>query len=245
MKQIQFEILKKVQFNHWWYQGRSFVMKAVLEKFDINLNGKIIADLGCGYGVNYVFYKDHMKNTFFLDSNKEALKFIKNDLKADNIIFWKSPEPVEQKFDFIFMTDVLEHIDDDIKAVKWIYDHLKPGGKALLTMPAHQYLWTQMDSSVHHKRRYSYNQLRTIFNKFSITFISYYNFLLFPLKIIALMHDKIMTYFGFNTESFQTKTPIAFVNKTLKMISFVESKIIKKTTLPYGAGLIILLQKND
>ena len=81
MKQIQFEILKKAQFNHWWYQGRSFVMKSVLEKFGINLNGKIIADLGCGYGANYVFYKNHIKNTFFLDSNKQALKFIKKDLK--------------------------------------------------------------------------------------------------------------------------------------------------------------------
>jgi len=53
------------------------------------------------------------------------------------------------------MADVLEHIPNDFEAVQWMIDDLNPGGYVIITVPTHQFLWTEMDEVVHHYCRYS------------------------------------------------------------------------------------------
>ncbi len=40
-----------------------------------------------------------------------------------------------ESFDVIFASHVIEHIDDDIRAIKEVYRVLKPGGLAILPVP--------------------------------------------------------------------------------------------------------------
>ena len=53
--------------------------------------------------------------------------------------------------------DVIEHIDEDLSAVKELNRILKPGGRLILTVPAFQFLWTNHDLALHHKKRYMRN----------------------------------------------------------------------------------------
>ena len=50
---------------------------------------------------------------------------------------------------------MIEHIDDDRAALASIARALKPGGKFIMTVPAHQWMWSAHDVVNHHKRRYS------------------------------------------------------------------------------------------
>jgi len=50
--------------------------------------------------------------------------------------------------------DVIEHISDDRRFLKQINDLLKPGGLLYVTVPAHQWLWSQNDVAAEHHRRY-------------------------------------------------------------------------------------------
>jgi hypothetical protein len=75
------------------------------------------------------------------------------------------------------------HIPDDAEAVNWIWNHLNPGGHVMVTVPAHQFLWTEMDEVVHHVRRYERSQLLDLFaGDFELRVASYYNMFLFPVK---------------------------------------------------------------
>ena len=58
--------------------------------------------------------------------------------------------------------DVIEHIDDDRAALASIAARLKPGGKLLMTVPAHQWMWSAHDVANHHQRRYSKRGLRQL-----------------------------------------------------------------------------------
>ena len=58
-------------------------------------------------------------------------------------------------YDLIAAFDVIEHIDDDAAALASIATRLKPGGKLVMTVPAHQWMWSAHDVVNHHKRRYS------------------------------------------------------------------------------------------
>ena len=56
--------------------------------------------------------------------------------------------------------DVLEHLDDDCAAIGELTRILRPGGLLVITVPALQFLWSDWDVSLHHRRRYHQEQLR-------------------------------------------------------------------------------------
>ncbi len=60
-----------------------------------------------------------------------------------------------QKYDLIFSSHVLEHIEDDRTVLSNFYTSLKPDGKLFIIVPLHMSLWTQMDQRIGHYRRYS------------------------------------------------------------------------------------------
>ena len=51
--------------------------------------------------------------------------------------------------------DVLEHINDDLGALVELRRILSPQGSLYLSVPAHQYLWSEADIHARHIRRYS------------------------------------------------------------------------------------------
>ncbi|MFC7666772.1 class I SAM-dependent methyltransferase [Hymenobacter humi] len=59
------------------------------------------------------------------------------------------------RFDVVIASDVLEHIEDEAKALSEWNRVLKPGGQLLVFVPAHAYLWSEHDVVNHHFRRYS------------------------------------------------------------------------------------------
>ena len=57
--------------------------------------------------------------------------------------------------DYIYSLNVLEHIEDDVMALRQWYQKLKPGGRILVYVPAFQLLYSSMDRKVGHFRRYT------------------------------------------------------------------------------------------
>ena len=62
--------------------------------------------------------------------------------------------------DAIVATDILEHLDDDLAALEEFRRILKPGGQAVITVPAFQFLWSEHDVVLMHRRRYVAAKLR-------------------------------------------------------------------------------------
>jgi SAM-dependent methyltransferase len=62
--------------------------------------------------------------------------------------------PFKDNFDVIGAFDVIEHLDDDIAALKALRLTLKPGGGLAVTVPQHMILWSRLDDMRGHKRRY-------------------------------------------------------------------------------------------
>jgi SAM-dependent methyltransferase len=64
-----------------------------------------------------------------------------------------------ETFDLVCAFEVLEHIADDEGALQQWADHLKPGGYALLSVPAHEKQYGAADELVGHYRRYGRDTL--------------------------------------------------------------------------------------
>jgi hypothetical protein len=76
----------------------------------------------------------------------------------------RSKDPTDlgtRRFDLILLCDVLEHLSDDVGLLRTLReDHLAAGGLLLVTVPAFQGLFSEHDSFLHHRRRYSLTDLR-------------------------------------------------------------------------------------
>ncbi|MFA6564539.1 MAG: class I SAM-dependent methyltransferase [Verrucomicrobiia bacterium] len=71
--------------------------------------------------------------------------------------------PVEllaELFDTVICLNVIEHVQDDVQALRHIRDLLQPGGYALLLAPAHPWLYCKLDVNLGHYRRYSRTDFR-------------------------------------------------------------------------------------
>jgi len=59
------------------------------------------------------------------------------------------------RLDTVVSLNVLEHIEDDVAALSNMADMLWAGGRVILIVPAHEWLYGTMDSSIGHLRRYT------------------------------------------------------------------------------------------
>jgi SAM-dependent methyltransferase len=66
------------------------------------------------------------------------------------------------RFQYVLALEVLEHIEDDQAALVAWKDWLEPGGKLILSVPAHMDKWTATDEAVGHYRRYEKNRLQQL-----------------------------------------------------------------------------------
>ena len=60
---------------------------------------------------------------------------------------------------FVYTSNVLEHIEDDLSVLKEIKEKIKPGGALAIYVPALPFLYTDMDKKVGHYRRYTRSEL--------------------------------------------------------------------------------------
>lgn len=80
-------------------------------------------------------------------------------------------------FDTVVALNVLEHIEDDLAALKCIATISGPGGRVIILVPAIPHLHNSLDLALGHWRRYSPAKLSELFQASGITLehISYFN----------------------------------------------------------------------
>lgn len=64
-------------------------------------------------------------------------------------------ELAAQSFEYVYTLNVLEHIADDVTALRQLHSKLVPQGTLLIYVPAFPVLYTSMDAKVGHVRRYT------------------------------------------------------------------------------------------
>jgi hypothetical protein len=75
-------------------------------------------------------------------------------LKAKNFETYSSVNDLESEITALYSSNVLEHIEDDVAALKAIQAKMVPNGRLVLHVPAHPFLFSELDTYAGHFRRY-------------------------------------------------------------------------------------------
>ncbi|HET8701877.1 MAG TPA: class I SAM-dependent methyltransferase [Nitrococcus sp.] len=79
-------------------------------------------------------------------------------------------------FDYLFAFEVLEHIEEDLEMLRQWVCKLRPGGRLLVSVPAHARKYGRSDELVGHVRRYERDQLQHLLTAAGIAGVRMINY---------------------------------------------------------------------
>jgi SAM-dependent methyltransferase len=177
--------------RHWWYRGRRKVLERVVEDLRLPARARIL-DAGCGSGRNMVELARH--GTVTGVELADASVSLARERGAGEVIAGSVLEmPFEaDSFDLAASLDVIEHLEDDLAALRELRRVVAPGGSLLVTVPAYQWLWSGHDEINHHFRRYTRRSLQRAGEEAGWHQVrtTYFNSLLLPAAILLRVLDR-------------------------------------------------------
>ncbi len=177
--------------RHWWYRGRRKVLERVVEDLRLPARARIL-DAGCGSGRNMVELARH--GTVTGVELADASVSLARERGAGEVIAGSVLEmPFEaDSFDLAASLDVIEHLEDDLTALRELRRVVAPGGSLLVTVPAYQWLWSGHDEINHHFRRYTRRSLQRAGEQAGWQQVrtTYFNSLLLPAAILLRVLDR-------------------------------------------------------
>jgi SAM-dependent methyltransferase len=235
MERVVYEQMAELDQRHWWYRARRLVLATLIRRKAPPPPGARLLEIGCGTGHNLGMLGE-FGAVDGLELDAQARTFAEERLGRPVM---SSPLPElsgvpEHNYDLVGAFDVIEHIADDRAALESIARLLKPGGKFVMTVPAHQWMWSAHDVVNHHKRRYSKSALRRLIEQSPLRLqsIGYFNSVLFPVAVAERMASKAR-----GKDDANLSLPAKPLNFALEQVFAAERHLIGRLPLPPGLSL--------
>ena len=141
--------------EHFWVQRRFEVFRKLAG--ELVSGAREMAEVGCGHGLlQRQVELAYGRGVAGFDLNENGLK--QNLSQFSRVICYDiyQKEPgFRERFDLIFLWDVLEHIAQEDSFLEAVRFHLAIGGKAIFNVPAGEWAFSGYDTAAGHCRRYS------------------------------------------------------------------------------------------
>ncbi|MEL6672628.1 MAG: methyltransferase domain-containing protein [Bacteroidota bacterium] len=153
------------KFNRWMFE-------TVAEHI---IPGKIL-EVGSGIGNISQFFLDEgyeiclsdIRENYcgYLEEKFSGQKNLLDIVKLDLVHPEFEREYADQlgQYDNVYALNVIEHIEDDVLAMKNCRKLLRPGGRIIILVPAYQSLYNQFDKALFHFRRYTKSTMAKVFD---------------------------------------------------------------------------------
>lgn len=238
-----FEVEKK----HWLMVVRRMVVEDSLKAYSEKKPDKMkVLDFGCGSGILVDELSRKGYQSYGLDISEEAIKFGNlQGIKNLGIIDSHKIDFPDNTFDAVVTLDVLEHLEDEEWALNEISRVLKPGGTAVVMVPAYMFLWGVQDEVAHHYRRYTKGSLLEKIKKtpgLKVLRSSYFNtFLFLPIAFVRII-SRVLGIKGRESD-FDINSPL--MNKFFFSIFNTERNILKHINFPVGVSVLAVFKKSE
>jgi SAM-dependent methyltransferase len=154
MDEAELQAMLATDELHWWYRGRRRVIRAVLDELALPARARIL-DTGCGSG-RMLDELAGYGEVSGIDVSEAAAAAARARGHGDVQVGALERLPWEDAaFDLVTAFDVIEHTPDDRRTLAELRRVTRPGGLALITVPAYQRLFSAHDVVNQHYRRYA------------------------------------------------------------------------------------------
>lgn len=257
--EVGFDVLIRMQREHFWYRGRHRLLMNVLKKeisqqYKSQKNLRAI-DLGGGCGGWLEYIHTHNSGMFrelaLGDSSMRALSLAGPVVGtfASRYQIDLLDLPWREEWDVVFLLDVLEHIADYEEVLRQVYRSIRLGGLLFVTTPALKFFWTYNDDLALHQRRYSRGDFHALAKhlNFELLRTNYFMFFLSPALFISRMlfrPPRLATPEQLKNHLMQTHSiPAQPINRLLTTLFSIEATMINSVNFPWGTSILAVLKR--
>lgn len=209
--------------GHFWVRRRFEVFRRL--SGELVGNAKELLDIGCGQGMlQRQIEKAYGREVAGFDLNENGLK---HNLSESSGVYcydlFQQDARFKNRFDLIFLWDVLEHISDEDSFLQALLFHLSENGHVVLNVPAGEWAFSGYDTAAGHVRRYSARSLFPVLcrNGLNVLKWSYWGL---PLSPVLLARKILLRREGNKKQNYSTGFGIrsSFVNGAMGLFSKFE-----------------------
>jgi SAM-dependent methyltransferase len=236
----------RLEQEQWWFRSRRNAICNLLEPLDLSRDAAIL-EIGCSSGPLLLALRAAgYRKVKGIDTSQKAVdRARQRDLIDVEVMDGAKLGFADGSFDVVIASDVLEHIENDQRAVEEWKRVLSPGGTLLIFVPALKFLWSRHDEVNQHFRRYSAAKLRAVIQNAGLLVerTSYWNFLLtFPGLALALFRRALSAAISNQNTGDLVRLP-KIINEMLYRLVWTENQALRLMDFPLGTSAFVIARR--
>jgi 2-polyprenyl-3-methyl-5-hydroxy-6-metoxy-1,4-benzoquinol methylase len=233
----------ELEQTHFWFVGRRRIFFHLLDRELSGRTGLRVLDVGCGAG-GMLEPLARYGTVMGIDSQPELVEFCRRR-GFSNVAVGSAYELRAESgsIDLVTLFDTIEHVPDDLRALRECRRVLAPDGRLFISTPAYQFLYANNDRVAHHERRYTARGLRARLAAAGLepVTLTYFNTLLFPAILPAVLVKKAIERVSDPGDRTNLSHPMhPALNRALGTIMSAERHLLARASMPFGHSLIAI-----
>ncbi|SFI14341.1 class I SAM-dependent methyltransferase [Planctomicrobium piriforme] len=160
MQVAHLENLIELEEHYWWHVAKRELVLSLLAEY-APPPGKLVEG-GVGSARNLLAFQEKGYDVSGFDCMQESVAYAQHRGLSVSLHDLATPWPVmKDSVRAVVLLDVIEHIADPVAVLTHVREVLAPGGAAVITVPAYQWLFGDWDTALGHYRRYTCGLLRS------------------------------------------------------------------------------------
>ncbi len=237
-----FRTLAAIEGEHFWFTARREVVIEALRDAVPDLAGRALFDVGCGSGGLLQFLGARgVTLAGACDAYPESLALVRQKVAVPLLLVDEGRlPPLGPGYTLLTLFDVLEHIDDDLGTLRFLGEVLEPGGVLVLTVPAHPFLFDEMDRIARHRRRYRRSELGGKLRAagFQVRRLSHFMAPLVPLVAVRWLLGALPGRPGALERRQMELSVTPVVNGLARAVLRLERPLVRAGRVPFGSSLV-------
>ena len=229
-----------LETEHWWWRARRAIIWHEIKH--LASTSRNLLEIGCGAGTNLAMAQSGFAcigvepdaDLRCSAAQKTGMAILDGSLPGDLPDFGK-------RFDVVLLLDVLEHVENDLEALRTIHRLLASFGLLVINVPAFPLLWSVHDEVNQHFRRYRLDTLSQVIENAGLRIhkINYWGSLLFPL---AILQRKVLALRNAPADDYHVSLPRNTVNRAMEIATLIDSRFSPFKRL-FGLSLLAVATK--
>ncbi len=238
MREREYEVMASVEDRHFWFVQTRAIIRDVMTEAGLGPAERVM-DLGCGTGGTMRTLRG-LADWTGVDVNPFAAQLAQDRSGAPVVVAAAHNLPFsDEAFDGVTALDVLEHIDDDLAALREVRRVLRRGGALVATVPCHPILFSDHDRALQHVRRYTRTQFldRLTQAGFVPERVTWVNSLLFPLAAAARLASRVRPNQRVDSDA---ALGLGLLNEVFLQVFGWERRMLRYVDMPFGLTLLVV-----
>lgn len=232
--------LVELEDSYWWHVAKRQLVLRLLQQH-CPPPGRLVEG-GIGSGRNLVEFSRLGYDVTGFDLMPAAVQHVRNrgieDVRVHDL---GMPWPVEPgSVRAVVLLDVLEHVADPVQVLQHVRSVLAADGAAIVTVPAHPWLYSRWDEQLGHYRRYTVAELRRQAGAagLRVQWLNYWNSFTLPAAVAVRGWERL-----FPRRSQPDFPEVSgFTNSALLTAAAAERWCLQHVRMPSGLSLVGVLQ---